>query len=163
MTGLGVFFALTPKQESALLTAHDNSAVMTLVEAIEERWIETSTQEIDTAWKEIHASLTSTTAPWKQYESVVAHCILSDQQLYNGNEFIVSFISRERVSAIAEVLLSITEDDFRIVFFDVQTFTIGEPITAEHFQYHWTWFDVMRQFFQRTKKKRRAILFTAEP
>lgn len=112
MAGRGVFFAFTPEQADAFQNATDDDALMELVEEVEEAWDDDNLAECDKAWDAMHRLLTGGALEFGNGPEPLCHCVLSSDQLHDGDDYIVSLVSPEKVKAVARALAAFTEDSF---------------------------------------------------
>ena len=134
MPGRGVHFALSQDQESSLLSAKGDEEVMAIVEEIEEAWDERSLQETDKAWDAIHRCLSDGTLDFHGGSYPLNKCILGGRQLYEGDDYLVAFITRDEVRDIAAALAPIDENWLRAKYFEIKPSDYVQPISEEDFE-----------------------------
>ncbi len=165
----GVYFALNGKDVQNLLNANGDEEVMEVVqEDIEERWDENWLQETDKAWDAMHRCLNDGTLECSE-SSILEKCVLGGKQLYQGDDYIVSFLTSDEVDEVSKALEPIQQDWFRKKYFGLKKkflwfdFTEYEaPIGEDDFQYTWTYFEDTCVFFKRASEANRAIVFTVD-
>src|SRR5262245_49730971 len=122
---LGVFFAISPKQEKRLWAAcrdEGDEGVRAVVAEIEEAWDEDHLCQTDKAWDAIHRCLTNDHTPGGQLtpgsgRRPLKLLILGGTMLHDGDSYTVNFIDKEHVPALAAALAKIDEVWLRKRFF----------------------------------------------
>lgn len=166
MACLGVHFALTEEQASRLMDTPrlDNDGLMAFVEELEEGlngegWDEQWVQETDKAWDAIHRCLTDGRLAWGR--TSFHKCILGTHNLYEGDDYIVNFLSPEEVNEVAMAIRDIDRDELLDRYNAIDTESYGE-LSDSDFEYTWSWFPHLRDFFQKAAGAGRAMLFTVD-
>jgi hypothetical protein len=157
----GVHFALTGEQASRLVDTPgaDNDFLMTFVEDIEGLWDEEWLQETDKSWDAIHRCLTDGKLEWG--ETPLHKCILGNDNLYEGDDYIMNFLSPEEVKEVATAIKGIDQAELRRRYDAIDRESYGE-LSDGDFEYTWSWFPHLRDFFQKAAAANRAILFTVD-
>lgn len=163
----GVHFALTPEQELKLKSANGDEEVLELIqEEIEADWDEEFLQETDKAWDGIHRCLTDGTLNYESGFYPLNKVILGGQQLYQDDDYIVSYVSTNEVHDIARAIKTVEKDWFRERFFQIDSEDYyGEQdweFTEEDFEYHWNYLESLKEFFQKASSNNRAVIFTVD-
>lgn len=161
MSCRGVHFALTDKQASRLINTPDadDDFLMDFVEEVEEQWDEEWLQETDKSWDVIHRCLTDGKLDWG--DSAYHKCILGSINQYEGDNYIMNFIRPDEVKEVAAAIKNIDRDDLRRRYDAIDTDTYGE-LSDSDFEYAWSWFPHLRDFFQKAAKANRAVLFSVD-
>ena len=166
MVARAVHFALTGEQASRLMDTPgaDNDFLMAFVEEIEEGpngegWDAEWTQETDKAWDAIHRCLTGGKLEWG--DTPFHKCILGSDNLYEGDDYLMSFLSPEEVKEVAASIKDIDRAELRRRYDAIDTETYGE-LSDSDFEYTWSWFPHLREFFQKAAASNRAMLFTVD-
>ena len=165
----GVFFALTREEKEALLRAPDSDTVIEIItEEIEERWDEDWLQQMDKSWDAVHRCLGNGTLAVSQ-SAASAKAILGGQHLSSRPDWIVSYLAVSMVPKVAEALEPFTEAEFRRRYFALRKkflwfdFTDYDgPIDEGDFDYTWSYFEEMRQFFRKAAEAKRAVIFAVD-
>lgn len=157
----GVHFALTDEQASRLMETPDenNEFLMTFVEEVESQWDEEWLQETDKSWDAIHRCLTDGKLDWG--DSPFHKCILGNGNLYDGDDYIMNFLSPDDVKTVAAAIKDIDQEELRRRYDAIDTNTYGE-LSDSDFEYTWSWFPQLRDFFQKAARANRAVLFTVD-
>jgi hypothetical protein len=166
VTARGVHFALTEEQALRLMDAPDadNDTLLAFVEELEEGpddqgWDPVWTQETDKAWDAIHRCLTDGKLKWGR--SPYHDCILGRHNLYEGDEYLMSFLEPDEVKEVAAAIQDIDRDEFRRQYDPIHVASYGE-LSDSDFEYPWGWFVPLRDLFQRAAEADRAVLFTVD-
>ena len=165
----GVFFALTREEQEALLRAPDSDTVIEIItEEIEERWDEDWLLQMDKSWDAMHRCLGNGTLAVSQ-TATSAKAVLGGQHLSSRSDWIVSYLAVSLVPKVAAALEEFTEAEFRRRYFALRKkflwFDFTEydgPIGEDDFNYTWSNFEAMREFFEKAAKAKRAIIFTVD-
>ena len=147
----GLYLALTPDQEPRLLACLSDDEVIALVQEIEEEWDEEHLCQTDKAWDAIHRVLGDD-------ERVV----LGGKSLYEGDEYIVTYLTASDVAQLAPQLQPIPEEWFRERYFALKASDYADFVSEEDFGYSWEYFQCIRKFFQQSAQQNRPIIFTVD-
>ena len=166
MVARAVHFALTDEQASRLLDTPGmgNDDLLAFVEQIEEGpngegWDAVWTQETDKAWDAIHRCLTDGKLEWS--DTPLHKCILGSDNLYEGDDYLMSYLEPEEVKAVAAAIKDIDQVELRRRYDAIDTESYGE-LSDSDFEYTWSWFPQLRAFFQRAAAANRHMLFTVD-
>jgi hypothetical protein len=162
----GVHFALTEEQASRLMytPGMDDDALLAFVEEIEEGrngegWDEEWVQGTDKSWDAIHRCLTDGRLEWGR--TPFHKCILGSDNLYEGDDYILNFLRPEEVKEVAAAIKDIDRAELRRRYDAIDTETYG-ALSDSDFEYIWSWFPHLRDFFQKAAAANRAMLFTVD-
>jgi Domain of unknown function (DUF1877) len=162
MAGRGVHFALTEEQASRLMNTPgaNDEFLMEFVQEIEGAWDEEWLQETDKSWDAIHRCLTDGKL---EYGDTPFHkCILGSDNLYGGDDYIISFLDPQDVKAVAAAIKDIDQDWLRRKYDAIDTESYQGCLSDSDFEYTWSWFPQLRDFFQKAAAADRAMLFTVD-
>lgn len=158
----GVFFALTDDEAARLLAApSDETLVEIIQEEIEERWDEEWLQETDKAWDAMHRCLTDGSLSIASI-SPLHRCVLGGRQLYDGDDYIVSFLTPPEVEEVAAALRPIDRAWMRERYARIDPTDYDEPLSEEDFEYTWEWFQGVQAFYRKAATGRRAVIFSVD-
>lgn len=167
MSYRGVHFALTEEQAAHLMDSPnaDNDFLMAFVEEVEEGsdgegWDAEWVQETDKAWEAIHRCLTDGKLEWG--DTTYHMCILGNYNLYEGDDYIMNFLTPDEVSQVAAAIKDIDRAEMRRRYNAIDTATYHRELSDNDFQYTWSWFPSLRDFFQKAAAAKRAMLFTVD-
>lgn len=158
----GVFFAITDEDAARLLAAKSDEEVLDLIqEEIEERWDEDWLQETDKAWDAIHRSLTDGTLACSG-ENLLEKCVFGGRQLYQGDDYIVSFITADEVKEVAAAIKGVDETWLRSRYSQIDPDDYQGEVDDEDFEYTWEWFQGVQSFYQKAAAHNRPVIFTVD-
>ena len=159
----GVHFAITPDVMEILLKASNDQALIEIIqETIEEKWEKEWLCQTDKAWDAIHRCLTDGRLEYDNGTFPLNHCILGGENLHHGDNYIISLVRPEKVGAVAEALQSITEQDMRTRYFQLDPIDYDGEIGEDDFDYSWNWFTGLPKLFHKASQKGRAVIFTVD-
>jgi hypothetical protein len=158
----GVFFAITSEQAKALESADDDDALMELVEEIEEAWDEDNLAECDKAWDAMHRLLTDGALEYGNGPEPLRHCVLGPHQLHEGDDYIVSLVSPEKVKEVARALGDLSESAFAERYRTVLPKDYAPEYGDEDREYTWENFQAMRDLYRQAAERGRFVLFTVD-
>ena len=158
----GVFFAITPAQAEALESAEDDDDLMALVEEIEEAWEADNVAECDKAWDAMHRSLTDGQLEYGNGPHPLSLCVLGPNQLYEGDDYIVSLVSPSQVVEVSTALQAITVEWFREQYRTVVPHDYAPEYGDDDMEYTWEWFQGVRELYAKAAARGRAIVFTVD-
>ena len=166
MVARAVHFALTDEQATRLMEAYGagNASLMAFVEEIEggqdgERWDAEWTQETDKSWDAIHRCLTDGKLEWD--DTLFHKCILGSDNLYDGDDYLMNYLDPVEVKQVAAIIKDIDRTELRRRYDSIDTESYGE-LSDSDFEYTWSWFPHLRDFFQRAAAADRHMLFTVD-
>jgi hypothetical protein len=158
----GVYFALSDLESQQLLGAtHAVVVVFIIKEEIEERWNKEWLQAADKSWDSIHRCLTDGSLNCKG-TSVLEKFVLGGKQLYDENDYIVSYLTPDDVVEVSSAATAITKEWFRQRYFGLIKSDYDGRIDEQTFEYSWTYFDNIRTFLQKAAMARRPVIFTVD-
>jgi hypothetical protein len=158
---LGVHFAITAEQERALLAADgDEDAVGDVVEDLEESWDDDRlTADTDKAWDAMHRCLTDGSLDPDAGEYPLNLTILGGRHLHE--DCYVVHVDASEVRDVAVALRGIDQTWLRARFDAIDDPEYGGAGDDEDFEYTWTNFVDVRDFYGRAAAAGRAVIFTA--
>jgi hypothetical protein len=94
----------------------DDDGLIAFVEEVEEGpdgegWDEEWVQETDKSWEAIHRCLTDGKLEWG--DTPFHKCILGSYNLYEGDDYIINYLSPEEVKSVAAAIKDIDRDELR--------------------------------------------------
>jgi hypothetical protein len=161
--GLGVLFALTADDSSALLAlAGDDDAVTGYVAAdIEERLTGDDHADLDKAWDAIHRCLTDGELDFTSGTFPLNRCILGGRSLTSDEaEEIALLTGADEVPAVSEALDAVTEEWFRAAYGSLDPADYLEH-SPEDLTYAWEGFESARRLWRYAATTGRSVLFSA--
>ncbi|GIJ48242.1 hypothetical protein Val02_51280 [Virgisporangium aliadipatigenens] len=159
---MGVFFALSPDQEHALLDADESGSddsVRDLIEEFEENWADGRySADTDQAWDAIHRCLTDGTLDPDGGAYPLSHAVLGGRHL--SDDWYVVYVSATEVKDVAAALREVARDWLRTRLEGLGAGYTGARDDAD-FEYTWSNFEDVREFYGRAAEAGRAVVFTA--
>jgi hypothetical protein len=160
MASLGVHFAIDDDTARRLLDAEDDEAVMEIIEEIEEGSADVEHYDTDKAWDGIHRSLTDGYLAYDNGQYPLNAAILGGLQVYEGDDYIVSLLTPDRVRDVANAL---AEVDRETLYAGYQAIDVGDyGLEYGDFEYVWGNFTDLVPFFQRAAASGRHVIFTVD-
>lgn len=160
---LGVHFALTVEEEAGLLAAvGDDTAVMDLVEQIEERCDTAHLCESDKAWDAIHRCLTDGRLEYANGTYPLNVTVLGGRQLIEGEDYTVSYATAGQVRDIAAELAVIEEPWLRRRYDALAGTDYAGPHDEDDFDDTWSGLQDLQEFFASAAGAGRAVIFTVD-
>jgi hypothetical protein len=160
----GVHFAITDEDLNALRGAKSDEAIIDIIqEEIEERWEKGDgfVCETDKAWGAIHRCLTDGRLQYDNGTDPLRLCILGGEQLYSGDDYIISLVPHSNLRPLADALGKITPE-FMGERYSALPSDYDSEKTQEDLQYIWDWFSDLPAFFDRAEKAGRHVIFTVD-
>lgn len=161
----GLHIALQSEQVAALKALPNGERVDYMIEKFEEElWAahKDRAQETDKAWDAIHRCLTDGTLKKAKRFYPLGYVILGGEDLYNGNDYIMSLKTPQQVQDILTALADMTEDRFRAAYERIKPRDYEMPLSDEDFNYSWSWFQGLLEFYRKTAAGNYWVLFTAD-
>jgi hypothetical protein len=142
----------------------DDDGLLAFIDELEEGpnkegWDAEWVQETDKSWDAIHRCLTDGRLEWGRTPFHL--CILGRVNLYEGDDYIMNFLTPDEVKEAAAVIKDIDRDELRRRYDAIDTESYGE-LSDSDFEYTWSWFPALRDFFQKAAAANRAVLFTVD-
>jgi len=159
----GVHFALTDEQADRLLEAAEagDDALMEVVEEIEEAWEREWLAETDKAWDGIHRCLTDGKLEWG--DTPLHKCILGRFNLHAGDDYLINLLDPNEVAEVAAAVAAIDRDALRRGYDAIDPESYYYLVRSDSdFEYTWTNFVGLRDFFRKAADAGRAVMFTAD-
>ncbi len=159
----GVHFAITPQVMDQLLRADGDQDLIEIVQKeLEEKWEQEWLCQTDKAWDAIHRCLTDGRLEYDNGTFPLNHCILGGENLHQGDDYIISLVRPEKVGAVAEALQSVTEQEMRARYFQLDPSDYDYEICEDDFHYSWDWFTGLPPLFLKAGQQGRAVVFTVD-
>lgn len=160
---LGVHFAVTAEQERELLAAADTGdtdGLADLLENIEEGWDRPELSvATDKAWDAIHRCLGGGTLDPDDGGYPLSHAVLGGRHLHD--EYYVVHVTAAEAHDVAAALQNIDETWLRSRYDALAGSGYDGPHDEADFEYTWTGFADLCEFYRRAAEHRRAVVFTA--
>jgi hypothetical protein len=162
MSCLGVHFALNAEEAAALLAAADNEAVLSFIEALEEKWDEEWLFQTDKSWDPLHRCLSNGTIFYDEGEYPLNRAILGGKHLYDSDDYVVAYIAPNEVKDVSAALAPLTEKDLRERYDRIDADDYNGEHGEKDFKYTWDSFLTLREFFKKAAAAGRSVVFTVD-
>jgi hypothetical protein len=166
MSCLGVHFAITPDEAQQLRSIPDEQARLDfIVENLEESYFKDVSgfkAESDKSWDAMHRALSNGELSWDGGSYPLNHAVLAGELLYTQDDYIMSLKTPGQVRDIAVALSSMTQEEFRRRYFDINPKTYDADLSEEDLDYTWRWLQGVRDLYARAAEAGRYVLFTAD-
>jgi hypothetical protein len=164
MSQRGVYFAITDPDVKMLRSAQTDRDLLTVIQdEIEERWDEAWLFQTDKAWAGLHRCLTDGRLEFTNGSYPLNACVLGGEQLHQGDDYIVSLLTNDKVRDVATALGQIDPEWLRARYFAIAPENYGSPLTEEDFEYTLNnGFVGLAEFFRRAAEAGRATVFTVD-
>ncbi|MFH6993206.1 YfbM family protein [Flavobacterium sp. FlaQc-48] len=163
MSCLGVLFSIDEKTVFKLKSfKSDKDRLQFLQEEIEEELMSNHPErfsEFDKSWNALHRSLTDGKFDWTNGTFPLNHVIMGGEQIYHEDDYIMSLKNPEQVNQIAEAIITVTEEQLRTAYYNIDSDEYVFKLTNEYFEYTWTWFQNSLEFWKKAATEKRYVLF----
>ena len=88
-------------------------------------------------------------------------CVLGGEQLYEGDDYIVTLVTHDRLRPLANALATITPEFIAERYWAMPD-DYQQPKSDEDCQYTWDWFSDLPAFFERAEKAGRHVIFSVD-
>lgn len=160
---LGVHFAISAPEEKSLLAAaeSDGESVGELLEEIEETADDVGRLKVDTdkAWDAIHRCLTDGSLDPDAGEHPLNQAVLGGRHLHE--EYYAVLVEADAVREVAAALRGIDREWLRGRFDAIDDPEYAGSGDDEDFEYTWSNFIDVQEFYARAAEDGRAVIFTA--
>jgi len=157
---LGVHFAIDAETAGRLLAAAADDEVAALVEEIEEEGIGVGHCDTDKAWDAIHRSLTDGYLGYDDGIYPLNAVILGGVQLHEGDDYIVSLLTPDRVRDVAGAMADVGREALKAGYDCIDIEDYGPNFGHEDFVYTWANFTDLVVFFRQAADAGSHVIFT---
>ena len=157
---LGVHFAIDEPTADRLRTAADDDEVALLVEEIENEMLGVDHCDTDKAWDAIHRSLTDGRLEFENGDYPLNAAILGGVQLHEGDDYIVSLLSPGQVRDVATAVEAISREALETGYRLIDPEDYGPNFGNEDFEYTWSNFGDLVEFFRQSAVNHMHVIFT---
>ena len=162
MPGLGVHFALTDEEGRRLLAAEADDQVLAIVGELEEKWDEAWLAPSDKAWDAMHRCLSNGTLYYDEGEYPLNRTVLGGRHLYDGDDYVVSYVAPNEVKDVAAALAPIGMAEFRTRYDLIDPDDYDGAPGDEDFSSTWESFQAVRDLYRKAAAEGRAVVFTVD-
>ena len=118
--------------------------------------------ETDKAWDAIHRSLTDGDLTYDNGTYPLSHVIMGGEPIYFEDDYIMSLKTPEQVRDVARALRGFTREQLHAGYTQITRAMYGSEPTEEDFEYTWSNFQELPEFWARAAAAGRFVLFTAD-
>ncbi len=158
----GAFLAITTEQTQLLSGAPDDQELKEIIWELEESLAEDNRVFCDSSWDAMHRCLTDGLLDFGNGPYPLNHVVLGPGQLQKGDDYIVSLVSPEEVRDVAKALERITEEWFQDKYFNVLPKDYALEYGRQDFEYTWSYFEEVRDFYLKAASEGRAVVFSVD-
>jgi hypothetical protein len=164
MSSRGVHFALTKADLKRVLSCDDEELVELISEELEEKYLENDrwSFQLDKAWDALHRSLTDGRLLYESGPFPLAYAVLGGRALDAGDDYTACLVEAAQVVEVAAALPGATREWLHARYFALDPAEYGTPLSKEDFEYTWSSYQGLPEFFARAAKAKRAVLFTTD-
>jgi len=161
---LGVHFAVDEGVARRLLAAagDDEKLVEIVQEDIEEAWDEEQLFQSDKAWDALHRCLSNGTLNVQEGRPPLNQCFFGGRILNEEADYFVVLLDPAQVKEVASALPAVTEAWLRDRYFSVEFPDYQVDKSETDFQYCWSSFQGLPEFFSRAAREGRWVVFTVD-
>ena len=158
---LGMHFAVSYEQAMKLLKCKSDEDLVTMVqEEIEANAGEENSFQTDKAWDALHRSLSNGTLDVRQGERPLALAFLGGNILNRDSGYFVVLLTPTEVNQVAGALAKVTEDGLKKRYFDQKFPNYQGEKSQEDWEYSWSSFQGLPDFFARAAARKQHVIFT---
>lgn len=158
---LGMHFAIGYDQAMKLLKCKSDEDLVSLVEEeIEESAGEEDSFQTDKAWDAIHRCLSDGSLDVRRGTRPLNQAILGGNILNKEQDYFVVLLTPTEVKAVAEALGKVTEDWMKKKYFDQKFPDYQGEKSQEDWEYTWSSFQGLPEFFANAAGRKQHVIFT---
>jgi hypothetical protein len=158
---LGMHFAISYDQAMKLLKCKSDEDLVTMVEEeIEEAATEENSFETDKAWDALHRSLSNGTLDVRQGERPLNMAFFGGRILNRGTDYFVILLTPTEVKQVAQALAEVTEAGLKKRYFDQKFPNYQGEKSEEDWEYSWSSFQGLPEFFLQAGARKDHVIFT---
>lgn len=159
----GVYFALSPAQEAALIATRDDEEVRDFVAEVERAWDWDWLCEMDKAWDAAHRCLgDGTLRLGRQTGDPLELVVLGGGHHYEGEEYVVAHVPAAAVAGVADALGEVDESWLRERYDAIDPDDYQGVLSDADFAYTWSYLRDAREFYRRAAAAGRCVIFTVD-
>lgn len=163
-SSLGVLFSLSQKEVDKLRAQPDDAARIQFIAELDEYYYEKDPERmaaIDESWEAMHRALTDGKIALDNGRFPMSHIVVGGEQLYTGDEYIISLKTPEQVKEIAASVKNFNYGGFRQRYLAIPPEEYPAYSENDSF-YTWDFFQEMKPFWAQAAKEGRYVLFTVD-
>ena len=158
---LGMHFAISYEQAMKLLKCKSDEDLVQLVEEeIEEESTQENSFQTDKGWDAIHRCLSDGTLDVRKGTRPLNLAVFGGNTLNKGADYFVVLLTPTEVREVAEALGNVTENWMKKRYFDQKFPDYQGEKSQEDWEYTWSSFDGMPEFFAKAAAHKQHVIFT---
>jgi len=167
----GVFFSIDERTVQTLKKQDRADIVEYLVEEIEEVYFEeyeNQVAEIDKAWDAVQRAFSESECDVNHLKGMYPSnmIILGGEMLYGDkdgeDDYIISLKNPAEVADIYKYISTLSEHEFRELYFKIDKEKYGFDVDEQDFSYTWSWLSETIAFWQIATEKKLSVIFTVD-
>lgn len=158
MAARGVHFAITDEALTRLLAVSGDDERRAVIEVVERTEWGVWSIETDKAWDAIHRCLNNGELIYDVGDHVAARGIVGGEQLYAGDDYIISLVRGSGVAEVAAAMERVTEQEMRTAYEGIEGY--APEWGDQDWEYTWEYFKDLPAFFRRAAEAGRHVIFT---
>jgi hypothetical protein len=166
----GWYTALLPDEADALLAAPDTDDRIELLESLyESADADDRILSVDKSWDAMHRVLCGGWLDATHGDAALRPCVIGGQPLSDQDDWIISYVPPDLVPRVAAAIAPLTRDWFRAQYFALDRNPPGPlvhrydaDLTDDDFEYTWSYFTEVRDFYARAAARRLATVFAVD-
>jgi|SRR5580765_676615 len=163
---LGAHFALDDRSMRKLRSFKSKQELLDyFIDEVEEDYFNTQSEwlaETDKSWDAIHRSLTDGQFGWNNGTYPLNHVIMGGERMYDGDDYILVLKTPHQIRDVATALAPLTRKQLRQGYSLINTENCDWEPSEEDFEYVWSFFPPLQQFFARAAAAERFVVFSAD-
>jgi len=162
MAGRGVYFALSADEADQLQKAQGDVQVRGLIDEKEEAWDRDWLFETDKAWDALHRTLTDGYLYYENGTYPLNLVVIGGELLTESDDYLVAVIPTAAMTDIVNALGDLTEESFKERYFHIDADSYDSEVSEQDFQYTWSSYQGLPDFFRRAASAGRTVIFTVD-
>ena len=165
---LGLHFALKRDESERLLAIGDPDELVDFItEELEERYLSGDHKWVyqsDKAWDAIHRCLTDGQLLYESGPFPLAYAVLGGQALDAGDDYTACLVQPAHLSELRDALRQVSREALlqRYQKLSDTDYAKYQELSDADFEYTWSHFDGLREFFDVVAGSERFVLFTTD-
>ncbi|MCC6740241.1 MAG: YfbM family protein [Planctomycetia bacterium] len=163
MSCLGVHFVISAEQATRLLKAKDDEELVSIVqEEIEEAMDDDNSFQTDKAWDALHRCLSDGTLNVRGGKPPLNKTFFGGKVLNTEADYFVVLLTPREVQSVASALSKVSEDWLRKRYETLNFKNYQCEKSAEDWEYSWSNFRGLPEFFKKAAKAEQHVIFTVD-
>jgi len=117
---------------------------------------------VDKTWDAMHRSLSNGTLYYDEGEYPLNATVLGGEHLFDGDEYVVSYVAPDEVKDVAAALAPMTEQEFRKRYDAIDPDDYDGELGDLDFGATWGYLQAVRGLYQKAAAAGRAVVFKVD-